>query len=249
MSSIPAQTGYSLPSAAAAAPPVYDAAFTAIDLTDGTWTLVDPDSLVNSITHAAGFNTLTWNALALGSQDMVPINSGNFRGPRWYKLLVLDTTQVVSDDLVMFQSRLENDETVDDFNQAVVMGTCIDPTATVLNTIRGVGGIYSANASSNPAYGAWSVSSATTSAGATNHHGIIATIFGSLFACGSTYVTLNAAGARVNNGSRNASGIIASGLNVHIMVGFGTRANSDTITAGDKSSLKFGYIATTVVNT
>ena len=43
----------------------YDATFTGpINLTDGTWTLNDPDSLIQSITYSAGVHTVTWNTTA-----------------------------------------------------------------------------------------------------------------------------------------------------------------------------------------
>ena len=46
-----------------------DIAFQTIDLTDGSWTLLDPDSLVDTVTFSGGFNTVTWNTLAAGSSN------------------------------------------------------------------------------------------------------------------------------------------------------------------------------------
>ncbi|MCP4091422.1 MAG: hypothetical protein GY746_16775, partial [Gammaproteobacteria bacterium] len=36
-----------------------------IDLTDGSWTLLDPSSIVKSVAFAGGFNTITFNALTV----------------------------------------------------------------------------------------------------------------------------------------------------------------------------------------
>lgn len=54
----------------------------AIDLTDGSWTLLDPDSLVKSTTHSSGVNTVTFNALGAGNLDYVlATNHTDYRAP------------------------------------------------------------------------------------------------------------------------------------------------------------------------
>ena len=60
--------------------------FEAVDLTDG-WTLYDPNSLVNSVSHSGGINTVTMNALGAGSNDYSFTIGGNLKMPRWYKNL------------------------------------------------------------------------------------------------------------------------------------------------------------------
>jgi len=40
-----------------------------VDLTDGSWSLTDPDSLVKSNTYSGGFNNVVMNALAAGNTD------------------------------------------------------------------------------------------------------------------------------------------------------------------------------------
>ena len=86
--------------ASGGAPPAASASLanlplTVVDLTDGSWTLEDPDNLVASVTHAGGDNIVTWNALAAGSADYNWSGGTNHRAPRWYKLLDIDGTQVV----------------------------------------------------------------------------------------------------------------------------------------------------------
>ena len=47
---------------------LYDVSMgSAVNLTDGSWTLSDPDSLVDSVSFSGGFNTVTMNALAAGA--------------------------------------------------------------------------------------------------------------------------------------------------------------------------------------
>ena len=90
-----------------------------VDLTDG-WTLYDPDNLVQSVTHSAGWNTVTWEAAGASSNYNWSTASGSQRAPRWYKKLILSTTQVVSTDCLAFHSEMEASRT-DDFLSKVIL--------------------------------------------------------------------------------------------------------------------------------
>ena len=85
----------------------YDKTPTIIDLTDGSWTLYDPDGLVNTITFSADWHTLTWNALSVGSGDYNWFYGTTIRAPRWYKNLEINGTQVTSVDLLVSSYRME----------------------------------------------------------------------------------------------------------------------------------------------
>ena len=126
-----------------------------IDLTDGTWTLLDPDSLVQSTSFASGFNTITWNALGAGSNDYVWTISTTHRAPRWYKLLKIDGNQITSDDFITFQANGKLDTSVLDFNHQIVYGICSDPTSTTAGTIDGAGALMSQNTTAQPKHGIW----------------------------------------------------------------------------------------------
>ncbi len=72
-----------------------DIALDEIDLTDGTWTLEDPDGLVDTVAFSSGTNTVTFNAVA-GSNNYNISSGTTFRGPRWYKLLSISGQQATT---------------------------------------------------------------------------------------------------------------------------------------------------------
>jgi hypothetical protein len=71
-----------------------------IDLTDGSWTLFDPDSLVANVSHSNGFNTVVWNNLAPGNQNYNWGSGASHRSPRWYKDLEINGSQVTVEDII-----------------------------------------------------------------------------------------------------------------------------------------------------
>jgi len=97
-----------------------------IDLTDGTWTLYDPDGLVKSITFAGGIHTVTMNAL-VGSLNYV-WGGTTFRGPRWYKPLQISGNQVTADQFTNVQHFYNSTHTLAPYAQRNVFGTTGDPT-------------------------------------------------------------------------------------------------------------------------
>jgi hypothetical protein len=133
-----------------------DIALDEIDLTDGTWTLEDPDSLVDTVAFSSGTNTVTFNAVA-GSNNY-NISSGTaFRGPRWYKLLSISGQQATTAMPTVLVTRLEPDPgSGSDFGQRHIIGTTFDPTSTVTNDLNGVGAGWQINESSTSvAMGVW----------------------------------------------------------------------------------------------
>jgi hypothetical protein len=145
---------------------LYETAFNVVNLTDGSWTLYDPDSLIQSVTFSAGYNTVTWNALSVASLNYNWAAGGEHRAPRWYKNNIIDGNQVSSIDTNVFTSLLEIDQTVNEFNQAVLMGIAVEPATTDLFTVDASGGyVIKDGPPSSPAYPSWGThqySSATT---------------------------------------------------------------------------------------
>jgi hypothetical protein len=223
----------------------YNVTMNEVDLTDGSWTLFDPDDLVDTITFSAGFNTITWNVLAAGSVDYVWDAGGNHRAPRWYKELVLDGTTVQNDKFLAFTSVIQNDPTVNDFNQEAVCGVCISPNTTDLFTVDGSGGFFSKGTGSNPAYGTWQYASSSSTVGLNNVRGVGTVLRGGLALGSGVYHAINSSDETLTAGSRNGGlfNITASAQDSYIMVGFGAKSSADTITAGDQQRISFKYYA------
>lgn len=222
--------------------------FTDIDLTDGSWTLLDPDGLVKSVTYAGGFHTITWNALAVGSSDYNWAAGGNHRAPRWHKVLNVSGTDILVGDFLLFTSRIEPDPTVNDFNQQVVLGVADDPTSTVPNVIYGVGGFFARLTTGNLDFGAWAESAVTSNVKAANRIGAC-TVFRGGDSLGSTvYLNIGTGTDITNSGSRNTNrnGLPYVGsVNVSVMVGVGIRSNTDTVPQDAQQRLKVSFGAIT----
>lgn len=219
---------------------LYDAPYSPIyeDLTDGSWTLVDPDNLVQSIAiDGNGYHTVTWNALAVGSANYRWDAGTTHRAPRWYKNAEIDGNQLVSEDLTNFSYYAQTDNAVrGDFDSSFVYGLCIDPTSTVANTIAGAGLFSSVTAvGTNTFFGVWAVNSqASTSVGSSDRAHVGYTYGAGHAGCGNFYI-LDNTGGRIQNGSRNASVVLPATTDLKLMVGVGTRSNITTIGAGDTS--------------
>tara|TARA_R110002124_G_scaffold70133_1_gene188212 strand:+ start:849 stop:1628 length:780 start_codon:yes stop_codon:yes gene_type:complete len=209
-----------------------------INLTDGSWTLLDPSSLVKSVAFGGGFNTVTFNALAVGSQNYNWTSSGNILSPRWYKKVLIDGTQITTDDITNAMFYMEVDNSIRDFNNNVVNGICEDPTATVLNTLRGTGATYNmlTPGGSNAPMGVWTVNSSYTAANSTNNRVFTQSQWGGRHAGSTSFILLDASGFRVQNGSRNGSVALSSTVDAHYVVGPGTRG---IITIAEDDQVKF----------
>jgi len=231
---------------------LYNVPPTVIDLTDGTWTLYDPDSLIdttygtNGVTFSGGYNTVQWNALAAGSSDYNWAASGSHRAPRWYKNFDIDGNAVETGVVQVYQSIMEADLTVNDFNQQVVCGIAVDAASTDLFTVDGNGGLFAKTTAGNPQYGTWQYNASSNLANSASVKGYSTVQRGALIIGAGIYVAVDSAGERTVNGSRNVNiSTAAASTAQHLMVGFGTRSNTDTIPAGAQQRIKLSYIAFT----
>lgn len=196
-----------------------------IDLTDGSWTLSDPSSLVKAVSFAGGFNTVTYNQLAVGSQDYNWTSGANILSPRWYKKATIDGTQVSTDDVVNALFYMEVDNSIRDFNNANVNGICEDPTSTLLLGVRGTGATYNMTTpgGTNAPMGVWTINGSATTTSGTNNRVFTQSQYGGRHAGSTTFTLLDGSGFRVQNGSRNASAVLTSTVDAHWIVGVGTR--------------------------
>ena len=243
-------TGASGGATPAASASLYNLSPTLVDLTDGTWTLLDPDGLVSGVTFASatGYNTVTWNALAAGSQDYNWSSGTTHRGPRWYKLLAVSGSQVTSVNHLVLTTRFQNDPAANTFNQAVAVGAAIDPTSVTATTIDGSGGYFNRIGSGNPAMGTWQVNSSTTATNASNLYGVTTVMRGHNAVGSGVYLNSTATDTVITAGSRNSgqNSAAVGAQNIYAIVAVGTRGNSDTVGAGNTQVFRASFNAITV---
>ena len=219
----------------------------AVNLTDGSWTLEDPDSLVDSVSHSAGVNTIVWNALAVGSTNYQWTTSTTCRAPRWYKLLTINGVQMKESDFLSLYFKLRLEAAVD-FNHEVVLGTCSFPLATTNSTgtsdILGSGAVAQATAGGfGQRYGGvWAINAATTGSGATTDYTHLAQQRGGSAIGAPGGYRYDSAPAGLGAVSRNTNRNNLTGSNdLYWIVGAGTRA-SQTISAGDETQFQGKYL-------
>jgi hypothetical protein len=223
----------------------YNAELTLIDVTDGTWTLEDPDNLVKSVSFSGGFITVTWNALT-GSANYNWTAGTTIRSPRWYKTLEIDSNTVTNDDLAVVTTRIEQGLDVADFNNECVIGVANDATSTTLLTVDGSGGIANRVGTGSPNYGTWQVNSSTATANAASDFGM-STVMRGFRAVGSgVYLNVDSDVSPAvvkNSGSRNSNQNAAatSTLNQQVIVGIGIRSNGDDISQDAQQKFKASF--------
>jgi hypothetical protein len=224
---------------------LYDVAMTGpVDLTDGSWILTDPDSLIDTVTFDGTHNTVTWNALAVGSNNYVWDTSSAKRGPRWHKALTIDGNAVTTDDIIQAVIRVANDDSLRELPNKLVAGPCVDPTSTNENTIAGMGALASALiAGSVTDYGVWTVaSSASTNSGA-GVAGLATSQYGGRHTGSAVFTILNSSNLRVQNGARNGAVVLGGGAALNWMVGVGARGGANTWAAGVKQTFRVDLLA------
>jgi len=225
---------------------------TVIDLTDGTWTLYDPDSLINTtygtngVTFSGGFNTVQWAGLGIGDRDYNWAAGGDHRAPRWYKNFEIDGNAVETGAIQVYQSIIEADLTVSDFNEQVVCGVAVDAASTSLFTVDGSGGYFARVQAGNPEYGTWQYSAQTSGVNSNSVKGYGAILRGALNIGSGVYIAVDAGGERTVSGSRNGGNTTAAAsAPQHLMVGFGIRSSTDAIPDGSEQRVKLAYVAFT----
>ena len=223
-----------------------DIALDEIDLTDGTWTLEDPDGLVDTVAFSSGTNTVTFNAVA-GSNNYNISSGTTFRGPRWYKLLSISGQQATTAMPTVLVTRLEPAPgSGSDFGQRHIIGTTFNPTSTVTNDINGVGAGWQINESSTSvAMGVWTRGAVSLTSSALNERSVMASLRGFESLGSPGYLNLKSDDTTLATGARNSGqlAIGGSGANLYIMVGLGTTGLSATIAAGDQAVFKASFVA------
>ena len=218
--------------------------FTPIDLTDGSWSLSDTNSLVNGVSHTSGVNTVTMNAFAGGTSDNAWANSATQEGPRWHKKLkVKDATgtevQVTSGDYFVFQTLMEFVSPANRFGASSVVCVSANATSTVATTADIIGGLLRYNTTGGQQLG--SIAGAFGAAAPSNtnaHRGSTTAMVRGLRQASVTYINTNSTGGYLFEGRDNPSNSYSSGtIDLDLIVGVGT-FSTNAIVAGDDVKVK-----------
>ena len=233
---------------------LYQLPLEVINLTDGSWTLYDPDNLVDTITFAGDWHTLTWNALPVGSGDYNWFSGTTIRAPRWYKNLEISGTQVTSMDLLVSTYQMELlpllDPDVCPFRWLGVFGAALDAGSTDTGLMCATGGTMGRFSPTTAAiYGIFTRNTQSSNGPNTGEYGICTTVRGGDGLGGGEFMIFDATGSNLQAAARSA-GVYTTGLpvptDVQLVVGLGTGANTVTIIAGDQTKFKLSHVSTTI---
>jgi hypothetical protein len=220
---------------------LYNLPMTEVGLTDGSWTLYDPDGLVNTVSYAGGYNTVTFNAAAATSNHQW-VGTTVCAAPRWYKSMEIDGSAVTLQDPSWFVCRMENDLSVNVLHQQNVCCSAADPTSTDPTVIGATGGWWDKHPSYRPNYGVICNNSVTSHGNWSTVYAHAAVMQGVRANGSATYIHYNSLNTPVQTGSRNTNILNQAGTNRYVMVGVGTGA---AISAGNQVRFSLKYIALT----
>ena len=214
--------------------------FVAVDLTDSSWTLYDPDDLVDSVSHSSGVNTVTMNALGTGNLHYSWVNATNMRAPRWYKELKIADADGA--DTFTLQVLMEYQAASSRFATQMVAGIAEDATGTVYNDIELLGAVVQSPKTGNQAGGAFGRQSGAIAGATSVFHRVwvVANFSGGRMGT-PTYITSRSDGTILASGQRATNNAYTDlTTNLDIMVGLGT-LGSQTINAGEDAKVKVWY--------
>jgi|TARA_R100000084_G_scaffold37668_3_gene15101 hypothetical protein len=210
-----------------------------INLTDGSWTLYDPSSLIKSVTWDAGTkkNTITFNALASGNAAYNWKNSSTKSGPRWYRTAAIDGNNLSRGNTFTGIYVLDSDDSVRDFKGDFIVGIARDASSTAVSNVMLGGAIcslFSASVPSNAAYGVYSYSAATSAGTSGPDNGLITYLHGGEKVGGGASYPLASDGTANNVSTRSSNQNISTGGSpLHQVVAVGTYNNTATIAQDD----------------
>ena len=221
--------------------------FVQIDLTDGSWTLTDPDDLVDTVSHSSGVNQVVMNALAAGSSNYAWSTSTTQRAPRWTRELnAADANggdvRVTSGDAFILQTVIEYVAADDRFPTEIVVASAQDGTATTSGANKAQGGLLIVTNAGLPNGGVFTGASSQKGGADSNFHQNIATAnHAGGKAQAVAFVNINSSEVQIAGSSRN-SGMVYTDTttDLNIMVGLGVN-NSFTVTAGEDAKIKAWY--------
>jgi len=231
---------------------LFNLALKTIDLTDGSWTLLDTRGLIQSVSFnaATGRNEITVNGLPSGSNaDLNWKNSGTRNAPRWYRPAQIGSNNINRGFFVFGSWKL--DFSADrQMSIDIVSGLALTGTGTTASALRLSGAFGQIAASqTNAYYGVYAYSGSTTLNTNGPDFGLVATLGGGNRIGGgvanlvkevSGFDTSQNAGIQRTNNLLMTSG----GQPMALVVGLGLRQDGTALTAGStvKIGLKYRYI-------
>ena len=225
-----------------AASSLYDVALIDVDLTDSSWTLYDPDSLVKSVSYDSSTkrNTITVNALASGSNAKYNWkNSGSKKAPRWYKNATIDGNNINREHLTTAIYRLDFDSTRE-MSCDIVAGLSRIPTSEITTGVALGGAFGQISAQANAIYGVYTFSGSTSLSTGGPDSGLITFQHGGERIGGGAAALLNGSNLSNNSGIDRSSNqaIVENGRPMSILVGLGLR--NDNTPWDDDDQVKIG---------
>lgn len=200
---------------------------TVVDLTDGSWTLYDPLSAIQSVAFSGSKNTVTFNAVTGSNNRVWATNVATADAPRWYRALSIDGNAIDSDTLISMQVSGTWDYAVRDFRPQLVVGLCLDPTTTTRANILGQGFLANLNETGNPAFGSWANTAGTvTSTGLASISGQYLGQYGARRGGYGIATALDASDLWLNYIQRVFASTLTSTATVYEIVGLGTNSSS-----------------------
>jgi len=218
----------------------------AVNLTDGTWTLYDPLNLVKSITYDAPtqVHTVTMNALSAPTADQNPCGGTYYNGPRWYKALSVQGTNITADKIISLMMTATPTVSTAGWNQRNIWGTTCAPTSEIGGSagLCGIGIVWQSPLGTEQ--GVYRLISAYTQASALSvsqwgqvsrgKNNILGTVNTSFKSNGDVSTVAGNVLEQVVPAAQNNT-------QVYLYCGLGIKTNSSTIPQDAQTQFKIGY--------
>jgi hypothetical protein len=216
-----------------------DLEFTSVDLTDGTWTLVDPSSAISSTTIAGGIHTITLNTVVASSD--LSIQGATHTWPRWYKTLEVGATRINGADLFLCQTAVTALSLVNagtDF-PVLLAGPAVDPTNNTALSMLAWGGQVRTN---GVAGGVWTVNAGAVGVGGGQTGFYSSSLSGAGDASLVSAINVNVTNDYVSRAQRGNNSATVGANDLFLQVGLGSQTNTNGFTAGTTVSFSLGII-------
>lgn len=222
-----------------------------VNLTDGTWTLYDPLNLVKTITYDAPtqVHTVTMNALAAPSSDQNPCGGTYYNGPRWYKALAVQGTNITADKIVSLMMTATPTISTAGWDQRNIWGTTCAPTSEIGGSagLCGIGIVW--QSPNGTEQGVYRLISAYTAASALSVSQWGQVSRGKNNILGSINTSFKSTGEVSTVAGNVLEQVIPAGQNnsqVYLYFGLGIKTNSSVIPQDAQTQFKIGYQPMTI---
>ena len=227
---------------ASAASSLYDVSLITVNLTDGSWTLYDPDSLVKSVSYDStnARNVITVNALSSGSNAKYNWkNSGAKEAPRWYKSATIDGNNINREHLTTGIYRLDFSSDRE-MSCDIVAGLAKIANSEIATGLSLGGAFGQITAQANAIYGVYTFSGSTSLSTGGPDSGLITFQHGGEKIGGGTAAVLDSSNISNNSGIDRSSNqaVTDNGRPMSIIVGLGLR--NDNTPWDDDDQVKIG---------